>query len=48
MNTMTHRPENIADLTIGISVQSLDEIARLVARIRTLPNVISARRATRG
>ncbi len=48
MNTITHRPENVADLTIGVSVQSLDEIARLIARIRTLPNVISARRATRG
>jgi GTP pyrophosphokinase len=47
MNTLTRRPENIADLTIGISVQSLDEIARLITRIRTLPNVISARRATR-
>jgi len=47
MNTLTRRPENIADLTIGVGIRDLGEIERLLARIRALPNVIAARRATR-
>jgi GTP pyrophosphokinase len=46
MNTVTRRPENIADMTIGVTVQGLDELDRLMTRIRALPNVIEARRGT--
>jgi GTP pyrophosphokinase len=44
MNTVTSAAENTADVSLRVSVQGLDELSRLLARLSALPNVISARR----
>jgi GTP pyrophosphokinase len=44
MNTVTSAAENTADVELRVSVQGLDELSRLLARLAALPNVISARR----
>ena len=44
MNTVTSAAENTADVDLRVSVQGLDELSRLLARLAALPNVISARR----
>jgi GTP pyrophosphokinase len=44
MNTVTSPAENTADVDLHVSVQGLDELSRLLARLAALPNVISARR----
>jgi GTP pyrophosphokinase len=44
MNTVTSAAENTADVDLRVSVQGLDELSRLLARLSALPNVISARR----
>jgi GTP pyrophosphokinase len=44
MNTVTSAAKNTADVDLRVSVQGLDELSRLLARLSALPNVISARR----
>jgi GTP pyrophosphokinase len=44
MNSLTNAAENTADVDLRVSVQGLDELSRLLARLSALPNVISARR----
>jgi GTP pyrophosphokinase len=44
MNTLTHETDGIADINIKITVRDLEELARVLARIQTLPNVLSAAR----
>jgi GTP pyrophosphokinase len=44
MNTVTHAPDQIADIDVKISVHDLEELSRLLGRIQGLPNIISARR----
>ncbi|MFZ2507377.1 MAG: bifunctional (p)ppGpp synthetase/guanosine-3',5'-bis(diphosphate) 3'-pyrophosphohydrolase [Steroidobacteraceae bacterium] len=44
LTTRTDAAEGSADLSLGIAVTGLDDLARLLARLATLPGVISARR----
>jgi|HigsolmetaAR203D_1030402.scaffolds.fasta_scaffold00083_64 GTP pyrophosphokinase len=44
MNTITHEPDGIADMNVKVLVSDLEELARILARIQGLPNVLSARR----
>ncbi|HEX7115649.1 MAG TPA: bifunctional (p)ppGpp synthetase/guanosine-3',5'-bis(diphosphate) 3'-pyrophosphohydrolase [Steroidobacter sp.] len=44
MNTVTHEQEGVADMTLRINVRDLEELSRVLARIQSLPNVLSARR----
>jgi GTP pyrophosphokinase len=44
MNTLTDRRDNVAHMQIGITISGLPQLARVLARISQLQNVISARR----
>jgi GTP pyrophosphokinase len=44
MNVTTNAAENTAQLDITVTVHGLDELSRLLSRLASLPNVISARR----
>ena len=44
MNTLTDRRDNVAHMQIGISINGLPQLAKLLARISQVTNVISARR----
>lgn len=44
MNTVTNSAENTAKVDLTVSVHGFEELSRLLARIASLPNVISARR----
>jgi GTP pyrophosphokinase len=44
MTTVTNEREGTADIDLGIGVHGLEELARILARISALPNVLSARR----
>jgi len=44
MNTVTHEGDGIADMNLRITVQDLEELSRVLARLQGLPNVMSARR----
>ncbi len=44
MNTVTNPAENTAKVDLTVSVHGFEELSRLLARIASLPNVISARR----
>jgi GTP pyrophosphokinase len=44
MNTVTHEVDGIADMNLRITVQDLEELSRVLARLQGLPNVLSARR----
>jgi GTP pyrophosphokinase len=44
MNTVTHEGDGIADMNLRITVQDLEELSRVLARLQGLPNVLSARR----
>ena len=44
MNMTTNKVENTAHLDLTVTVHGLDELSRLLSRLASLPNVISARR----
>lgn len=44
MNTVTHEGDGIADMNLRITVQDLEELSRVLARLQGLPNVLRARR----
>jgi GTP pyrophosphokinase len=44
MNTLTDRRDNVAHMHMGISISGLPQLARVLARIAQVQNVISARR----
>ena len=44
MNTVTSEGDGIADINLRITVQDLEELSRVLARIQGLPNILSARR----
>jgi len=44
MNTTSNRDENTATMTVTLEISSIEQLARLLARIRNLPNIIDARR----
>jgi GTP pyrophosphokinase len=44
MNTLTHEADGIADMNLKITVHDLEELSRVLARIQSLPNILSARR----
>jgi GTP pyrophosphokinase len=46
MNTLTHEDDGVADMNLKITVHDLEELARVLARIQGLSNVLSARRKT--
>ena len=44
LHTQTNRDENTANLTVTVEISDLDQLAKLLAQIRNLPNVIEAKR----
>ncbi len=48
MTTTTDPANNLALITLSLSVTGLPELSRLLTRLKGLPNVISARRTTAG
>jgi GTP pyrophosphokinase len=44
LNTVTQEGDGIADMNLKITVHDLSELSRVLARIQTLPNILSARR----
>jgi GTP pyrophosphokinase len=44
MNVTTSQAENTAHIDLTVTVHGLDELSRLLSRLASLPNVISARR----
>ncbi len=44
MNTLTDRRDNVAHMHLGVSISGLAQLARVLARIAQVQNVISARR----
>jgi GTP pyrophosphokinase len=44
MNTFTHEEDGIADMTLKIMVRDFEELSRVLAKIQSLPNIVSARR----
>ena len=44
MNTLTDRRDNVAHMQMGITISGLAQLARVLARIAQVQNVISARR----
>ncbi len=47
MTTETERSTNIARIDVTITIRDLEELSRLLTRLKSLPNVISARRLGR-
>lgn len=44
LNTVTNRDDNTATMIVTVEISSLDQLARLLAQIRNLPNIIDVRR----
>ena len=44
MNTISNKDENTATMTVTLEISSLEQLARLLAQIRNLPNIIDVRR----
>jgi len=44
LNTRTNRDDNTATMTVTVEISSLEQLARLLAQIRNLPNIIDVRR----
>jgi len=44
MNTISNKDENTATMTLTLEISSLEQLARLLAQIRNLPNIINVRR----
>ncbi len=48
LNTKSNLEDNTADLRISVEVTGLDSLARLLAKIKQLPNIIDAKRVKTG
>jgi GTP pyrophosphokinase len=46
MTTETHSPTNTADIHVTVAISGLEELSRLLTRLKSIRNVISARRRT--
>ena len=44
LNTQSNKDENTATMTVTVEISSLEQLARLLAQIRNLPNIIDVRR----
>lgn len=44
LNTVTNRDDNTATMIVTLEISSLEQLARLLAQIRNLPNIIDVRR----
>ncbi|BFN15061.1 MULTISPECIES: GTP diphosphokinase [Marinobacter] len=44
LNTVTNKDENTATMRVTVEISSLEQLARLLAQIRNLPNIIDVRR----
>lgn len=44
LNTQTNKDDNTATMTVTVEISSLEQLARLLAQIRNLPNIIDVRR----
>ncbi|SOB76388.1 GTP pyrophosphokinase [Marinobacter sp. LV10R510-11A] len=44
LNTVTNRDDNTATMIVKVEISSLEQLARLLAQIRNLPNIIDVRR----
>lgn len=44
LNTLSNKDENTATMTVTLEISSLDQLAKLLAQIRNLPNIINVRR----
>lgn len=44
LNTVTNRDDNTAVMIVTVEISSLEQLARLLAQIRNLPNIIDVRR----
>ncbi|TGN41057.1 GTP diphosphokinase [Marinobacter confluentis] len=44
MNTISNKDENTATMTVKLEISGLEQLARLLAKIRNLPNIIDVRR----
>ncbi|WP_372964758.1 GTP diphosphokinase [Marinobacter sp.] len=44
LHTQTNKDENIATMRVRVEISSLEQLARLLAQIRNLPNIIDVRR----
>ena len=44
LHTVTNRDENTATMVVSVEISSLEQLARLLAQIRNLPNIIDVRR----
>ncbi|NWN92564.1 GTP diphosphokinase [Marinobacter adhaerens] len=44
LHTATNRDDNTATMTVSVEISSLEQLARLLAQIRNLPNIIDVRR----
>jgi GTP pyrophosphokinase len=44
LNTLTNKDDNAATIRVTVEISSLEQLARLLAQIRNLPNIIDVRR----
>lgn len=44
LHTVTNRDENTATMIVSVEISSLEQLARLLAQIRNLRNIIDVRR----
>ena len=44
LNTLSNIDENTATMLVTVEIRSLEQLARLLAQIRNLPNIIEVRR----
>ncbi len=47
LNTISNPDDNTATMTVNVEISSLEQLARLLAQIRNLPNIIDVRRKRR-
>jgi GTP pyrophosphokinase len=44
LNTLSNIDENTATMLVTVEIRTLEQLARLLAQIRNLPNIIEVRR----
>ena len=44
VNSQSNAARNLADITLTVSIRGLDELSRVLTRLKSLPNVITAQR----
>jgi GTP pyrophosphokinase len=44
LHTVTNRDDNTATMIVTVEIHSMEQLARLLAQIRNLPNIIDVRR----